>query len=156
MQRSISESEKKVVAARQGWKCSVCLSLLPAAYQIDHSVPLCDGGADTIANCTAMCPNCHAEKTQLETIARNKSAARRVPAYSDREDVFVSPTTVRCSLCLRTRSVLLEHNICLAIEAPYVLTQAVQNRLAEFAFIPRHNRASSAPTMAMQCSSSIN
>ena len=50
--RSISEPEKKVVAARQKWRCSGCDNLLEATYQIDHTVPLWKGGGDVHTNMT--------------------------------------------------------------------------------------------------------
>lgn len=135
--RTISEPEKKVVAARQGWRCSACRELLPAAFQVDHTVALCDGGADHLSNTTAMCGTCHAAKTQLETIARHKRAETAKPVYADREDIFVGNDLVKCSLCRRVRNVALGHDVCLAIESPLLQSTVLQSRLAEFAFVPR-------------------
>lgn len=115
--RSLSEPEKKVVAARQEWKCSECLLVLPAAYQVDHTVPLCDGGADDISNCTAMCANCHAAKTQLEGIERRRSSIAVREQYADREDVFIrNETFVKCALCKRVRRPNQPHTFCTGIE----------------------------------------
>ena len=75
MRRRITEPEKKVVAARQGWRCSHCNELLQATYQVDHTVALCNGGEDTLSNLTAMCVSCHATKTQWEHIERARNAA---------------------------------------------------------------------------------
>lgn len=137
MRRTISDPEKKIVAARQGWKCSVCKKLLPAAFQVDHTISLAVGGEDSISNCTAMCPNCHAEKTQLEAIARHRKAVKLLPTYEERTDIFLTPTLVKCSLCSRTRHVSLDHNVCIAIEAPDLHAIALKNRLSQFTFVRR-------------------
>ena len=100
MPRRISESEKKVVAARQGWRCSQCNQLLAATYQIDHTVALMNGGADSLVNLTAMCVACHATKTQWEHIERAKVAQRQEDRH--REDVVVD-NSLRCSVCHQRR-----------------------------------------------------
>jgi 5-methylcytosine-specific restriction endonuclease McrA len=64
--RKLGESIKKQVAYRQQYKCSSCLLLLPPSYQIDHIIPHSISGDDTIDNLTALCPNCHSNKTQKE------------------------------------------------------------------------------------------
>ena len=69
--RTWGVSEQKVVAAAQQWRCASCNVLLPAAYELDHVVPLWKGGEDCHeTNAAALCPNCHAEKTQKENIER--------------------------------------------------------------------------------------
>jgi len=70
--RHFTESVKKQIASRQRWCCSACESLLDSTYQVDHTIALCDGGEDSVANATAMCPNCHARKTQRENIERRE------------------------------------------------------------------------------------
>lgn len=135
--RTLSESEKKRVAARGKWRCSVCNMLLPPAYQVDHTIPLCDGGEDSIENCTAMCPNCHADKTQRESIARRATHTAKAQAYADRVDVFISNEIVKCSLCFAKRHVSLDHPVCTAIEVPHMRTAALQHRLASYTFVRR-------------------
>lgn len=141
MQRSLSEPEKKIVAARQGWRCSACNNLLPSAYQVDHTIALWAGGEDHISNCTAMCGNCHNEKTQLETIERYKKASAAAPTYEDRVDIFVAKNRVKCSLCHRERDASHGHDVCLSIESPHLQSSALQNRLSQYAFVPRHLKA---------------
>lgn len=65
-----SESLKRQIAARQGWRCSACDKLLESTFQVDHTTPLSAGGADDPRNATAMCVGCHAIKTQNEAIER--------------------------------------------------------------------------------------
>ena len=64
--RRVTERVKKQVAASQDWRCSACSSLLSSAYQVDHIVPLWKAGTNERENLTALCPNCHALKTQKE------------------------------------------------------------------------------------------
>ena len=64
--RRVTETVKKRVAAAQGWKCAACGAVLTATYQIDHRQPLWRGGSNEPDNLQALCPNCHAAKTQAE------------------------------------------------------------------------------------------
>lgn len=68
--RSVSEARKKAVAASQGWRCSACNDMLSATYEVDHIVELQDGGSNEISNLTAMCRNCHGEKTLQQRLSR--------------------------------------------------------------------------------------
>lgn len=77
MRRSLSAAEKKRIAAANAWRCATCDKLLPACFQIDHVVPLADGGADDESNMQPICPGCHADKTQLEAICRGKKKKRQ-------------------------------------------------------------------------------
>ena len=134
--RSLTEPEKKIVAARQKWRCSTCKGVLPATYQIDHTVPLVDGGADDISNCTALCPNCHALKTMNEGIERRRKARDTAHVYETRVDYVVSPGTVRCELCRRSRPIDAPHVICPAVELPSGTATALKASLAKFAYLP--------------------
>lgn len=71
MNRSFTEAQKKIVAARQKWTCAGCDEMLDSTYQIDHIVPLWKNGPDCyVTNAQALCPRCHAKKTQNEGIER--------------------------------------------------------------------------------------
>ena len=73
MKRSWGVSEQKIVAARQKWRCAKCDEMLDSTYQLDHIVPLWEGGSDDhVNNANALCANCHATKTQHEAILRRK------------------------------------------------------------------------------------
>ena len=114
MRRKLTEPEKKRVAAAQLWRCAACDDVLPAAYQIDHKVPLADGGRDHVDNAQALCPNCHADKTQREAIERHAAAAA---VYSEREDVRRGEQWV-CTTCFRRRPVTSpwEAHVCLVVD----------------------------------------
>jgi hypothetical protein len=66
MSRRIRESLKKRVAFSQKWNCNFCNSMLPSSYQIDHIVPFAIYGDNSETNLEALCPTCHANKTQSE------------------------------------------------------------------------------------------
>lgn len=114
MKRQITEPEKKWVAARQAWRCSVCNRLLESTYQVDHTVALMNDGKDHISNMTAMCVRCHAKKTQMEHIVkgnlkRNTDKAtveveHDVSLVEDREDRMIEGGRfAQCSVCRRIR-----------------------------------------------------
>lgn len=73
--RCFTEAVKKQIAARQRWQCNLCFELLSAAFEVDHTVPLWNGGEDEPKNASALCANCHAKKTQNEAIERNRKTA---------------------------------------------------------------------------------
>lgn len=61
--RSVSETKKKFVASQQGWKCAQCKKTLNAWFEIDHVRPLEYGGTNEVGNLSALCRDCHGEKT---------------------------------------------------------------------------------------------
>ena len=132
--RLMGESIKKQIAARQQWKCSECAGVLPSTYQVDHTVPLCDGGADSADNATAMCPNCHALKTQNEAIRRADKSKPKQQLYDEREDFFLANGMVRCGSCGYCRVKRAGHTVCPAIEDPGYRSRVLKNALAGFVF----------------------
>lgn len=66
--RSVSETKKKFVAARQNWKCEKCKKQLPAWFEVDHKIRLEYGGSNHIDNLVALCRDCHGEKTAIENL----------------------------------------------------------------------------------------
>jgi len=67
MKRKLSEGSKKNIAYEQEYKCANCRNLLPPSYQVDHIIPHSISNCDERENLEALCPNCHANKTQLES-----------------------------------------------------------------------------------------
>jgi hypothetical protein len=59
---SFSQKTKKIVAARQKWKCNKCKKLLEAKYYIYHLTPLDQGGTNLPDNLQALCRKCHISK----------------------------------------------------------------------------------------------
>ena len=66
--RSVSETKKKYVAARQNWKCTDCSEQLSAWFEVDHKVRLEYGGSNHIDNLVALCRECHGRKTTIENL----------------------------------------------------------------------------------------
>lgn len=66
--RSVSETKKKFVAARQNWHCENCKKQLPAWFEVDHKIRLEHGGSNHIDNLVALCRDCHGEKTAIENL----------------------------------------------------------------------------------------
>ena len=59
----LSQNVKKFVAANQKWSCNHCQHVLDASYEIDHIIPIYQGGTNDIGNLQALCRNCHGKKT---------------------------------------------------------------------------------------------
>lgn len=53
--RSVSETKKKYVAAKQGWKCNSCGEQLNHTFQVDHKIDLQFGGTNNVENLAALC-----------------------------------------------------------------------------------------------------
>ena len=66
--RSVSETKKKFVASRQGWKCGDCGEQLNAWFEVDHKQRLEYGGSNHIDNLLALCRECHGKKTTIENL----------------------------------------------------------------------------------------
>ena len=66
--RSVSETKKKFVAARQEWKCAKCNKMLPAWFETDHIIELQKGGTNNVDNLEALCRDCHGYKTSLSNL----------------------------------------------------------------------------------------
>jgi len=89
----LSEVTKKIVASNQEWKCGFCKQFLPPSYQIDHIVPHSISNSDEYDNLMALCPTCHANKTQSE--------ARRISEYK-RMKTYCPESTKLCWFCFET------------------------------------------------------
>jgi hypothetical protein len=66
--RSVSETKKKYVAARQNWRCGDCNNQLTAWFEVDHKIRLEYGGSNHIDNLVALCRECHGKKTTIENL----------------------------------------------------------------------------------------
>ena len=83
--RRLTTGEKKRIAAAAGWRCYMCDALLPSTYEIDHKVPLFEGGADAPENCGPACPDCHRRKSEAESIRRARRAMDAPSVVRSRE-----------------------------------------------------------------------
>jgi 5-methylcytosine-specific restriction endonuclease McrA len=105
-----TSDEKRIVAARNEWKCCSCKKLLGAAFEVDHILPLEDGGSNDLGtNAQALCSNCHSKKTQLERVARIQKAKQKLAELRDEpvvekrakrtEDVVLDPENPFAKYC---------------------------------------------------------
>lgn len=66
--RAVSESTKKLIAAKQQWRCALCGRLLDETYEVDHIIPLYKGGTNDPSNLMALDPICHRKKTNADRL----------------------------------------------------------------------------------------
>lgn len=96
LRRKLSNVSKKQIAEKQQYKCAHCeLFPLPSTYQVDHIVPHAIGGCDDQHNLQALCPNCHARKTQQEAL--------RISQFK-RMERFCTSDVRPCWCCLKKKS----------------------------------------------------
>lgn len=69
--RNVSETLKKVVAARQQWLCDNCSRILPPHFEVDHIISLADGGSNDASNLRALCRDCHGWKSTKDRLRWN-------------------------------------------------------------------------------------
>lgn len=63
---TLKEKWVKEIHANQQYKCNKCKCMLPSTAQTDHVIPLAIGGSNEKHNLQALCPNCHAKKTEQD------------------------------------------------------------------------------------------
>lgn len=73
IKRTVSDTTKKMVASKQQWKCGICNQLLDETYEVDHIIPLYQGGTNHIDNLMALDPICHRKKTNKDRIKTNEN-----------------------------------------------------------------------------------
>lgn len=93
--RRLTAAQKKQVAARHRWACAMCERLVDETYEVDHRLPLCDGGTDDPENLQLLCAQCHARKTYDEAIRRTRSKQR---AATEAEGAHAA-RTYTCNAC---------------------------------------------------------
>lgn len=75
--RKLTSADKKRIAAKQGYKCKKCRVGFGVVYHIDHIKPHSEGGSDRESNLQALCPNCHAEKTEHDRHKKRQQKIRQ-------------------------------------------------------------------------------
>jgi 5-methylcytosine-specific restriction endonuclease McrA len=69
--KRLGERIRKVVAASQQWRCHDCNELLSASFEVDHVLPVSQGGTNDLSNLNALCRNCHGERTSRQGMEFN-------------------------------------------------------------------------------------
>lgn len=62
---SIPEKTKFEIIREQDIKCNLCLTIMGGTYEIDHIIPLEQGGTNNKSNLQALCTQCHIFKTSV-------------------------------------------------------------------------------------------
>ena len=135
-QRRWTASEKRLVGARQEWRCADCAALLPATFECDHVQPLHDGGLDQLENAEALCQRCHGAKTLRERIAfeRKRAAAIReakAKAQAELDDLSAAEPSPRPRAAKRRKRPL--SGLRPALEA-HASRDVLENRFLKFAY----------------------
>ena len=65
---SFSEMERSAIASSQSYNCNICEIELNdnREFDVDHIIPIANGGRNTVDNLQAICKVCHSEKTKVE------------------------------------------------------------------------------------------
>ena len=61
----------------QDFKCALCQYKIPVDFNIDHVVPLWDGGTNDRSNLQGVCVTCHGAKTVVEARTRCERKQRQ-------------------------------------------------------------------------------
>jgi hypothetical protein len=96
--RHVTAGTKKLVAGRQRYMCAATVEnykcpLLgipfdEAGYEVDHILPLSEGGTNEASNLQALCLMCHRVKSNRAAVANPK----RVTKNKEKEFVYTGPT----------------------------------------------------------------
>jgi 5-methylcytosine-specific restriction endonuclease McrA len=93
--RKVTAAMKKQIAGRQRFMCAATvqgytcpLNGLPfdeAGYEIDHIVPLSEGGSNDASNLQALCLMCHRVKSNRACVGIAKTSAPKKKAWNIRD-----------------------------------------------------------------------
>jgi 5-methylcytosine-specific restriction endonuclease McrA len=72
VKRSVSGLLKKKVGAKQSWRCNKCSVMLDETYEVNHIVPLEQGGTNHESNLEALCRTCHGKISIDAIISKNQ------------------------------------------------------------------------------------
>ena len=88
--KSFTEPFRRKIAIRQDWKCAnpdgECIKLDLEEYDVDHIIPLHQGGTNRQDNLQAICPACHRRKTEREACMQVEASGSEA---TDQEGVVV-------------------------------------------------------------------
>jgi 5-methylcytosine-specific restriction protein A len=80
--RRLLPTERHAIALLFEHRCAACRALLPVGWNIDHRIPLADGGPDDASNMQPLCPHCHTLKTAHENSRRRSATVGTIGAVS--------------------------------------------------------------------------
>ena len=89
--KSFPEPFRRKIAIRQDWKCAnpdgECIKPDLEEYDVDHIIPLHQGGTNHQNNLQALCPACHRRKTEREACMQVEVSGSEV---TGQEEVMVA------------------------------------------------------------------
>ena len=89
--RHCREPFRRKIAIRQNWKCAnpdgECIKPDLEEYDVDHIIPLHQGGTNHQNNLQALCPACHRRKTEREACMQVEVSGSEV---TGQEEVMVA------------------------------------------------------------------
>jgi len=85
LRKRLTAARQRIVACRTNYTCYICHELAPPCWQFDHVIPLHLGGTNAMDNFALVCPNCHAMKTQRESM---ELADQRIVEKMEREETY--------------------------------------------------------------------
>ena len=59
----VSQRMKRCIRERDDWTCVICGAW---GHEVDHKVPIRDGGGHTFRNLRVLCRDCHIKKSRKE------------------------------------------------------------------------------------------
>lgn len=93
--KRLPQGLRRLVRTRAQHRCERCTAAPPCG-EIDHRLPLSDGGTDDPANLQWLCVPCHQEKTAgeaMEALTRGRRADAAYyasPAFCEAHDAFAT------------------------------------------------------------------
>ena len=70
--RKVNKNIRNELIIKQDNKCNDCNNVLSLYYQVDHITALQYSGNDEFDNLQALCCECHAKKSSIENVVRDK------------------------------------------------------------------------------------
>jgi HNH endonuclease len=85
--KRFSESERTLMARRAQSFCEYCKVFVPDTFEIEHIIPLIQGGSNEFENLAVACGGCNNRKA-AKTTAFDPLTSIEVPLFHPRQDVW--------------------------------------------------------------------
>jgi hypothetical protein len=85
--KRFSESERTLMARRAQSFCEYCKVFVPDTFEIEHIIPLIQGGSNDLDNLAVSCGGCNNRKG-AKTSANDPLTVLEVPLFHPRQDIW--------------------------------------------------------------------